>query len=187
MSLKVTQNIHAMRRRESSYVDFYKPQDQICFCVDIKGLLLKFSYSDDPNNWYLFMDSSQRSFKAILIEKNTLKIIPVAYSSENKKETIEQVLNKIKYDSYKWYISGDFKMIGLLMGLQAGNTQHSCFLCQWRSRGKNQYDIEDWQMRNEYRVGEQNINAIPLVNRSNILIPPLHIKLGLFKNFVKAL
>ena len=39
----------------------------------------------------------------------------------------------------------------------------------------------------EYRVGEQNINSIPLVNRSNILIPPLHIKLGLFKNFVKAL
>ena len=74
------------------------------------------------------MDSSQRSFKAILIEKNTLKIIPVAYSRQNKKETrdlIEQVLNKIKYDSYKWYISGDFKIIGLLMGLQAGNTQHT--------------------------------------------------------------
>ena len=64
-----------------------------------------------------------------------------------------------------------------LKELQAGNTHHSCFLCQWRCRDKNQYDIEDWQMRNEYRVGEQNINAIRLVNRSNILIPPLHIKL----------
>ena len=42
-------------------------------------------------------------------------------------------------------------------------------------------------MRNEYRVGKQNINAIPLVNRSNILIPPLHIKLCLFNYFVKAL
>ena len=105
------------RSRASSYVDFYKTRDQICFYVDIKGLLLKLSYSDNPNNWYLFMDSSQRSFKAILIEKNTLKIMPVAYSRQNKKETrdlIQQVLNKIKYDSYKWYISGDFKMIGVL-------------------------------------------------------------------------
>ena len=62
-------------------------------------------------------------------------------------------LNQIKGDN-------DTKMIGLLMGIQAGNTQHSCFLCQWRSRGKNQYHIEDWQMRNEYLVGEQNINVI---------------------------
>ena len=67
---------------------------------------------------------------------------------------IQQVLKKIKYDSYKWYISGDSKIIGLLMGLQAGNTQHPFFLCQWRSRGKNQYDIEDRQIRSEYRVGD---------------------------------
>ena len=57
------------RSRESSYVDFYKTQDQICFCVDTKGLLLNLSYSDDPNNWYLFIDSSQRSFKAMLLKR----------------------------------------------------------------------------------------------------------------------
>jgi len=36
-------------------------------------------------------------------------------------------------------------------------------------------------------VGEKNVIAEPLVDRSKIILPPLHIKLGLMKQFVKAL
>ena len=36
-------------------------------------------------------------------------------------------------------------------------------------------------------VGEKNVIAKPLVDRSSIIFPPLHIKLGLMKQFVKAL
>ena len=36
-------------------------------------------------------------------------------------------------------------------------------------------------------VGQKNVIAEPLVDRSNIIFPPLHIKLGLMKQFVKAL
>ena len=36
-------------------------------------------------------------------------------------------------------------------------------------------------------VGENNVIAEPLVDRSKIIFPPLHIKLGRFKMFVKAL
>ena len=36
-------------------------------------------------------------------------------------------------------------------------------------------------------VGEKNVIAEPLVDRSKIIFPPLHIKLGLMKQFVKAL
>ena len=36
-------------------------------------------------------------------------------------------------------------------------------------------------------VGEKNVTAKPLVDRSKIIFPPLHIKLGLKKHFVKAL
>ena len=35
--------------------------------------------------------------------------------------------------------------------------------------------------------GEKNIQAQPLVERSKIVFPPLHIKLGVMKQFVKAL
>ena len=33
----------------------------------------------------------------------------------------------------------------------------------------------------------KNIQHIPLVNPDKVLMPPLHIKLGLMKNFVKAM
>ena len=37
------------------------------------------------------------------------------------------------------------------------------------------------------KSGEKNIINDPLVDRKNIILPPLHIKLGLMKQFVKAL
>jgi hypothetical protein len=36
-------------------------------------------------------------------------------------------------------------------------------------------------------VGQANIIHEPLISRENIILPPLHIKLGLIKQFVKAL
>ena len=36
-------------------------------------------------------------------------------------------------------------------------------------------------------VGRFNLKRTPLVNLENILLPPLHIKLGLMKTFVKAM
>ena len=36
-------------------------------------------------------------------------------------------------------------------------------------------------------MGDKNVIDEPLVNRARIILPPLHIKLGLMKQFVKAL
>ena len=36
-------------------------------------------------------------------------------------------------------------------------------------------------------LGEKNIKNVPLVNREKVLLPPLHIKLGLMKQFLEAL
>ena len=36
-------------------------------------------------------------------------------------------------------------------------------------------------------MGDKNVINEPLVNRDRIILPPLHIKLGLMKQFVKAL
>ena len=35
--------------------------------------------------------------------------------------------------------------------------------------------------------GEKNVRAHPLVERSKLILPPLHIKLGFMKQFVKSL
>ena len=37
------------------------------------------------------------------------------------------------------------------------------------------------------KAGKKNVKYTPLVKASKILLPPLHIKLGLMKNFVKAM
>ena len=74
-------------------------------------------------------------------------------------------------------------MIAFLLGLQGGYTKHSCFLCLWNSRADEQHDlIKDW-----FIPGSHNVRHSPLIERSKILLPPLHIKLGLAKQFMKAL
>jgi len=49
------------------------------------------------------------------------------------------------------------------------------------------YEIVDWQARKEFVIGERNVKYQPLVTQDKVLMPPLHIKLGLIKQFVKAL
>ena len=46
---------------------------------------------------------------------------------------------------------------------------------------------QDWPKRTEFVVGEKNIKYEPLVKPEIVLLPPLHIKLGLMKQFVKTL
>ncbi|GBP41487.1 hypothetical protein EVAR_24405_1 [Eumeta japonica] len=41
--------------------------------------------------------------------------------------------------------------------------------------------------RTHYELGQQNVSSVPLVDPQHALLPPLHIKLGLIKDFVKAL
>ena len=62
------------------------------------------------------------------------------------------------------------------------------FFCEWGSQAKDKYGkIKDWPMR-ENSVPEDNyVRNQRLVDKDTILLPPLHIKLGLIKNFVKAM
>ena len=60
-----------------------------------------------------------------------------------------------------------------------------CFLCMWDSRDRAQhYTKKDWSLREELvPCKERNV----INDRDRILFPPLHIKLGLIKQFTKTL
>ena len=74
------------------------------------------------------------------------------------------------------------------MGMQAGFTKYSCFLCLWDSRAVSQhYKQKDWGSRSTFVPGEHSLKEKPLVDMNKVLLPPFYIKLGLMKNFVKAL
>lgn len=63
-----------------------------------------------------------------------------------------------------------------------------CYICEWDSRETSQHYVrKNWPRRTTFRLGDKNVLNIPLVDPNNIILPPLHIKLGLMKQFVKAL
>jgi hypothetical protein len=116
--------------------------------------------------------------------------IPIAHSVHLRETytNMEVLLETIKYTTHNWNICGDLKVIGMLMGLQGGFTKYCCFMCLWDSRATDEHYIRcDWEPRNSYQPGKSSIQFPPLVDPHKIFMPPLHIKLGLMKNFVKAM
>ncbi|KAK1805158.1 hypothetical protein P4O66_019509 [Electrophorus voltai] len=49
------------------------------------------------------------------------------------------------------------------------------------------YVKKDWLLRKSLKIGEKNVQHSALAKPDKILLPPLHIKLGLMKNLVKAM
>ena len=91
------------------------------------------------------------------------------------------------YSEHNWVICVDYKRVNFLLEQQGGYTKHSCFLCYWDSHATDQHWVKkDWLAREDLTIGDKNVNK-SLVNQDCIILPLLHIKLGLMKQFVKAL
>ena len=179
------------RKRNLQLATFFTVDGPLCYCNDISGLFESLSQPHEPSEWRLFIDSSKRSLKAVLLHKGNQKpCIPIAHSvhlSETH-ENMKILLEAINYKTHQWNICGDLKVIGMLMGMQMGFTKFCCFLCLWDSRAVTEHYVKrDWDQRNEYEPGRNSVENIPLVDPQKIFLPPLHIKLGLMKNFVKAM
>ena len=103
-------------------------------------------------------------------------------------ENVNQLLSDIKYDDHKWKICCDLKMVAIILGFQTGYTKYMRFLCDWDSRPRSlHWEKKDWPTCESYAPGVKNVLHPKLVNEKDIMMPPLHIKLGLMKNFVKKL
>ena len=177
-------------RSQNKFQSFYEQSDQISFCSNITGLFNEFKHAYRPKDWLLFIDGSNSSLKAVLLHhENLYRSIPVAYAPKTKEtyEVFKKLLCCLRYNENDWKICADLKVIAILTGLQLGYTNHCCFLCEWDSGDrKSHYTRKDWPMRHNYMMGQKNVKEISLVNPKNVCLPSLHIKLGLFKNFAKA-
>lgn len=181
------------RNRQARFSPYFRRSDDNtqAYCIDIAGLMQEKNIDYNAGQWRLFIDSSKSALKAVLLYiDNTKKPVPLFYAVGMKEtyESMQSILVTVKYDEHKWRISGDLKVIALLTGMQAGYTKYCCFLCLWDSRYKgNQYQRKVWPERTTHQSGRENIAHPALVPMDNILLPPLHIKLGIVKNFVKCL
>lgn len=181
----------AFRNRNEILSKFFVKKCGVCYCIDIDGLMTELGFEHDVEDWRLFIDGSNASLKAVLLHNGNEKpSVPIAHAVDLKEkyENIKLLLDLIKYQNFKWKVCTDLKVIAILVGLQAGYTKYNCFLCMWDSRAKDQhYKKRIWPKRNTFVPGKANIDNIPLVDQKNVILPPLHIKLGLMKNFVKSM
>ena len=98
------------------------------------------------------------------------------------------LLTKIKYNEHNWMVCVDLKVLSMLLSQQEEHIKNPSFLCLWDSRAKNEHGIcEQCPTRNEFTIGEKKIPNESLVSPNKVLLPPLHIKLGLMKQYVKSL
>ena len=77
-------------------------------------------------------------------------------------------------------------MVSILLGFQGGYTNYPCFLCLWDSRADDRHYLQkEWPARGTLKPDRCNVKSSLLVDPKNVILPPLHIKLGFMKNFVK--
>ncbi|KAI6653849.1 hypothetical protein LOD99_3351 [Oopsacas minuta] len=180
------------RYREQEFQQYFCEKNGLVFCPNVEGLLLAMGVPNyNPSDWRLFIDSSKRSLKCVLLHNgNIFGSIPIGYSVKLKEEynNVKEILEIINYSAHDWVICVDLKMVNFLLGQQSGFTKYPCFLCYWDSRDRNQHWIrEKWPPRECLKVGNKNVINNPLVHTNKIILPPLHKKLGLMKQFIKAL
>lgn len=180
----------SQKNRQSAFVAYYKTESELTYCPDINNLMQKMDIEYNRDDWRLFIDASASGLKAALLHIDNLHFpVPVAYSRTLKEthDSMKLILTKIRYAEHNWDVSGDLKVTALIMGLQLGRTKNMCFLCTWISTAKIDHYSAVWENRSDHTIGVMNTIRERLIPPEKMLLPPLHIKMGLVTNFIKAL
>jgi len=76
------------RKREKDLLPFFAKENNLVFCSDIGKLLKKIGLSEyNPSEWRLFIDSSKRNLKCVLLNNgNKYGSIPIGHSTTMKEE-----------------------------------------------------------------------------------------------------
>ena len=96
------------------------------------------------------------------------------------------MLEKIRYSERKWLIRADLKVIAILTELQLGYTKYCCFFTYGTREQEVNIMSENSGLPDWYRSPVSTTLQTWHWFHKKIIHPPLHIKLGLFKQFVKA-
>ena len=106
--------------REANLLKYFKSDAQLVYWSDVEDLLLAMGLpAYDPSKWRLFIDSSKRSLKCVLLHiGNKLGSIPVGHSVNMKEKyaSVEIVLERLQYRIHEWLICVDLKMVRFLLG-----------------------------------------------------------------------
>ena len=168
------------RNRDAEFRKYLTNDEKHCFvyCNDVSGLVNALGMEYKAEEWRLFLDSSVRSMKAVLLHiGNKVASVPIGHSVVLKEsyQDMEHLLHAICYNLHQWKICDDFKMIAIRLGLQGGYTKYPCFLCLWDSGADARHYLrKEWPTRGTLTPGTCNGKLSSLVDPKKILLPPLH-------------
>ena len=99
-------------------------EDDFVYCNNIQGLFLKTGFPEyNSDEWRLFIDSSKRSLKCVLLHNgNKPACVSIGYFVIVKEYylRVKTVLHKLRHSEHIWVICVDFKMVNFLLGQQRG-------------------------------------------------------------------
>ncbi|GBO19644.1 hypothetical protein AVEN_267266-1 [Araneus ventricosus] len=73
--------VTSFRTRHLLFESFFRKEESLVYCCDIDGLLKELRIAHEPNEWWLLIDASKLSLKAVLLNNgNELPSIPVAHA-----------------------------------------------------------------------------------------------------------
>ena len=134
------------RNRNDLLICFFTMKDDFVYCNNIQGLLSEMGLPEyNPDEWRLFIDSSKRSLKCVLLHNgNKFACVLIRHSMIVKEHylNVKMVLQKLCYSEHNWAIGVHFKMVNFLLGQQGEYTKHPCFFCYWDSATTNQHLVK---------------------------------------------
>ncbi|XP_061409989.1 uncharacterized protein LOC133344059 [Lethenteron reissneri] len=108
------------RKCHQSSCSFFTHQNGLYFYHNVTSLFEAIGNACNQNEWRLFIDSSSRSLKAVLLHNcNKYPSLHLAHSVHLNEDynSINTLLDALKYDEYGWEVIKHFKMVAFLMGL----------------------------------------------------------------------
>ena len=180
------------RGRHKEIIHFFIKLINCAYMSDIPGFFkwLGLDLNQVQEQFRLFIDSSCRSLKAVLLHNGNLPEIPVFYSTvmDEGYDSLKKILELLNFSKLKIPICADFKVINFLRDLKPGNCSFPCIFCTWNSRSEeDQYGARK-ALRKKIKIKDPVHSVInkPLVDLDRILIPPLHVGLGTFSQLIKS-
>ena len=105
--------------KKEEFLKYFTFEDGLVFWIDMHRLLNVGLLEYKPEEWRLFIDTSKRSLKCVLLHHgHKFGSIPIKHSVTLKEmyENTNFVLDKLKHYELRWLIYMDFEMVNYLLG-----------------------------------------------------------------------
>lgn len=120
------------RHRERDFLPYFLEEGDLVYCSDIPRLMSRFNVKYEVSDWSLFINSSKRILKAMLLH-NYNKYISVTVERsvhlEEQYKNLAFIHSKQKYSDNGWAVCSDLKVMSMVLRQQGGCTKYLRFFC----------------------------------------------------------